>query len=156
MAKRLASVEPSEASAALAACVCQSFRTVSRAVTQMYDQTLAPSGLRSTQLVVLLAVAANEPVSPSHLARQLVMDRTTLARNTKPLIQAGYITQQRSHTDKRRRLLSLSDKGHHAITTAAPLWQQAQNQFINTLGCERWKVLQQQLAEAMKAARSAS
>ena len=42
-------------------CACFNFRKASRAVTQFFDETLAPSGLRSTQLVILPNVAAAQP-----------------------------------------------------------------------------------------------
>ncbi len=36
-------------------CACFQFRKASRSVTQLYDQILAPVGLRSTQVVILVA-----------------------------------------------------------------------------------------------------
>ncbi len=144
-----------QALTALGACACQHFRTASRAVTQLYDQTLAPTGLRSTQLVVLLAVAAYEPVSPSTLASELAMDRTTLARNTQPLERAGLLTHTGCSEDRRRRLLTLTDTGREAIADAVPLWQQAQQRFIQSIGDRQWSQLKHQLAEAHAAVRKA-
>jgi len=148
-----ASLDRQQATAALSSCVCLRFRTVSRAVTQLYDQKLAPAGLRSTQLVVLLAIAAHEPVSPSALADELVMDRTTLARNTRPLEKAGLVEQSTASHDRRRRLLALTDDGHAAIARAAPLWQQAQAEFIESVGEDNWAALSGQLSQAMQAMR---
>src|SRR5262245_62862895 len=41
----------------LSPCVCNTLRMVTRAVTQLYDEMLRPSGLRVTQFSVLAALA---------------------------------------------------------------------------------------------------
>ncbi len=41
----------------LSPCVCSTLRMVSRAVTQMYDDILRPSGLRVTQFSILATMA---------------------------------------------------------------------------------------------------
>src|SRR3989449_8361718 len=41
----------------LSPCVCSTLRMVSRAVTQLYDDILRPSGLRVTQFSILGAIA---------------------------------------------------------------------------------------------------
>jgi hypothetical protein len=63
---------------AAASCACFNFRKASRAVTQRFDELLQPTGLRSTQLVVLIAVAVSDSPGVATLARALVMDRSTL------------------------------------------------------------------------------
>src|SRR5919106_5809931 len=66
-----------------AGCACRNLRRTARAVTQLYDQTLRPSGLRITQFTLLVAVAISEPVPITRLADALDLDRTTLARDLK-------------------------------------------------------------------------
>src|SRR5919108_1255751 len=68
------------------ACACLGFRKASRSVTQLYDHFLAPIGLRSTQLVVLLGAYVLGSSNLRELADELAMDRSTLTRNLKPLI----------------------------------------------------------------------
>jgi DNA-binding MarR family transcriptional regulator len=68
-------------------------RSLSRKISQLYDDTLAPSGLRGTQFS-LLVQARNAPEGPptvSALAEQLHTDRTTMTRNLRTLQQAGFI-----------------------------------------------------------------
>src|SRR5215470_6852850 len=67
-------------------CACFNFRKASRTVTQLFDQILAPIGLRSTQLVILVAAQALGPCGLARLARELVMDRSTITRNIHPLV----------------------------------------------------------------------
>jgi hypothetical protein len=72
-------------------CTCLGLRKAARAVTQMYDQTLKPAGLRSTQFSLLVAAERAGPRGIGELAELLVMDRTTLTRNLKPLLVRGLL-----------------------------------------------------------------
>ena len=71
-----------------AGCACRNLRRTARAVTQLYDDTLRPSGLRITQFTLLVAVAISEPVPITRLADALDLDRTTLARDLKQIGRA--------------------------------------------------------------------
>src|SRR5947209_7151029 len=68
-----------------ATCACSNVRKAARAVTQLFDEVLQPSGLRSTQFTLLVAVALMDEAPVTELAGALVMDRTTFTRNLKPL-----------------------------------------------------------------------
>jgi DNA-binding MarR family transcriptional regulator len=134
-------------------CACFRFRKASRAVTQLFDEALQPTGLRSTQLVILLSIgAAEEPPTIAQLAREMVMDPSTLNRNLQPLSRRRLISRTTSR-DGRRKLLSLTDKGIAAIEEAAPLWQKAQTQFVEHVGGDRWDELRQRMDAVIDAAR---
>ena len=75
----------------LAACTCLNLRKASRVITQMYDEALKPSGLRSTQLPVLVTLVSNGPKTVNQLADTLVMDRTSLSRLLHILVTRGLI-----------------------------------------------------------------
>jgi DNA-binding MarR family transcriptional regulator len=60
-----------------------------RHVTQFYDQFLADAGLRATQFSILTKLRRLGPLSINALAKELVMDRTTLGRNILPLQREG-------------------------------------------------------------------
>ena len=69
----------------LATCACLQLRKTNRVVTQLYDEALRPIGLRSTQLPILVTLAAHGVLSLTGLADRLVLHRTTLIRNIRPL-----------------------------------------------------------------------
>ena len=73
-------------------CNCLALRQAARHVTQFYDQFLAPAGLRTTQFSILARLRHLGPMTISTLAADLVMDRTTLAPNLKPLESLGLLT----------------------------------------------------------------
>src|SRR5262249_30672121 len=62
-------------------CVCRALRMVSRAVTQLYDDILRPSGLRVTQFSILATIARRGEANLRHLERALAIDQTTLTRS---------------------------------------------------------------------------
>jgi DNA-binding MarR family transcriptional regulator len=138
---------------ALRQCACFNFRKASRAITQLYDEALQPTGLRSTQLVILLSIAAaDEPPTIAQLARELVMDPSTLNRNLQPLSRRRLISRWTSR-DGRRKQLGLTDKGRTAIAEATPLWQKAQSEFIGQIGPDRWDELRGRMQSVVDAAR---
>ena len=133
-------------------CVCGSLRKASRAVTQLYDEALRPTGLRITQFGILGTTVAMEPVTVTRLAGVTVTDRTTLTRNLKLLEKQGLI-RVNSGNDRREREVTLTAQGREAVIKAYPLWQKAQHQVVNSLGEERWKVLQQELSAVVSLTR---
>jgi DNA-binding MarR family transcriptional regulator len=127
-------------------CTCFNLRKASRVVTQFFDQMLEPSGLLVTQFTILVAIALSGSGSINELAQGLAMDRTTLTRNLKPLERQGLV-QIESGQDRRTRIVRLTDAGQTALTTALPLWQQAQACIVEQLGQTRWSVLLSHLNE---------
>lgn len=129
-------------------CLCLSLRKASRSITKLYDEILKPSTLRATQLTVLAAIAATEPATTSSLAEALVMDRTTLTRNLKPLKLQG-LTRIITGDDRRTRLIALTPAGQRALDRALPLWEKAQKNMVEHLGQNRWNILLARLSDVI-------
>src|ERR1700689_2305823 len=90
-----------------AACNCLALRQATRHVTQFYDQILTPAGIRATQYSILARLNRKGPLTINALAAELVMDRTTLGRNIRPLQRDGLVAIGPGKSDRRRRELSL-------------------------------------------------
>ena len=118
------------------ACACFNLRKAARAVTQLYDDALRPSGLRATQWSLLMVIRARGVVAVSELAEHAVMDRTTLTRNLKPLERDGLI-RIRPGEDRRVREVTLTRRGQAALGRAYPLWREAQAGLAKRLGSSR-------------------
>jgi DNA-binding MarR family transcriptional regulator len=112
----------------VATCVCFNVRKAARAVTQLYDAVLRPSGLRVTQFSILAVLARSGPLTQSRLARATVTDRTTLTRNLRPLVARGLIRVARGE-DGREREIGLTEPGRRALAKAYPLWKEAQGRM---------------------------
>ena len=81
--------DPAAIEAIATLCACRNVRRAARAVTGLYDRILAPTGLRATQVTLLVALEKAGPIPFTRLAGVLGMDRTTLTRNLEPLRRAG-------------------------------------------------------------------
>ena len=129
----------------LATCACLQLRKTNRVVTQLYDEALRPIGLRSTQLPILVTLAAHGALSLTDLADRLVLDRTTLIRNLRPLQRRGLIEVGREE-GKRTHGAALTPAGHEAAAAAVPLWAKAQTRVMNELGTSESRDLHRSLS----------
>jgi DNA-binding MarR family transcriptional regulator len=118
-------------------CNCFAVRSAARHVTQLYDQFLAPSGLRANQFSILAKLDRLGPMTINVLAEAMVTDRTTLARNLKPLQRDGLINIEASPTDRRAKELHLTKTGMKRLDEARKAWSQAQSRFEQTFGARR-------------------
>jgi DNA-binding MarR family transcriptional regulator len=134
-------------------CACFNFRKASRSVTQLFDQILAPTGLRSTQLVILITAQLLGPSSIARLARELVMDRSTLTRNLKPLMNMGLMRFSHNEGGKQKSV-ELTVDGQVALLKSDPFWEQAQSRLVNRLGSENWNRIMGDLSSIVDATRA--
>lgn len=107
------------------ACACFAVRRAARVITQHYDRSLRPSGLRATQFTLLTMLALGGPLPLSRVADRLGMQRTTLTRNLHPLLTKGLVAV-RHGDDRRVRTILITAKGRRAAVAALPQWRRAQ------------------------------
>lgn len=116
-------------------CVCNKARRAARAVTRLYDEALAPTGLRITQYSLLRMMLRLGPQSITAVAEGTGLDRTTLARNLRPL-QAEGLVAFGPGADQRERRITVTAKGRRRVERATPYWEQAQARISAVLGEE--------------------
>ena len=127
-------------------CLCLNVRRASRAVTGFYEKILEPSGITITQYSLLRHLEQVEPVTISELAVFMRIDRTTLNRNMKPLLEAGFI-QVAIGADSRSRQVKLTETGKTALGTATALWEEAQQALRDYLGSDKVEQFKDLLAK---------
>jgi Transcriptional regulators len=127
-------------------CNCVNIRRSSQALTEVYDEFLAPSNLKIGQFSLLKHINQLEPVSVSDLALIIRLDRTTLVRNLKPLEQSGFV-EDISAQGTRNRQLKLTAQGVGKYNQAEELWEQAQNFLEEYLGSENIDVFNRLLSK---------
>lgn len=125
-------------------CACFNLRRAARAITQLYDHALAPSGLRATQFTLLVALAKAGAVPFTRLADALGMDRTTLTRNLAPLERAEFLSM-RPGPDRRVKLITISDQGRKALAAATPFWERVQRRITGDVGPARWDTIRRDI-----------
>jgi DNA-binding MarR family transcriptional regulator len=146
MEKHLNPINSTELGQVVSSCACFNLRKASRVVTQHFDQILKPSGLLITQFTILVAISMAKSGTVNELAERLVMDRTTLTRNLKPMEREKWLKSEPGQ-DQRTRVISLTPNGEAALAKALPLWKQAQSGVEEALGQQRWNALLSHLAE---------
>lgn len=133
-------------------CTCLDLRRATRVVTQQFDHSLQPTGLKATQFSVLSTLyQASGPLSVNELAESLTADRTTVTRNLKPLETAGYL-QSKTDGDRRRRMIELTVEGRDKLSEAIPLWEAAQRDLVKSMGKKEWRAMRELLRGVVSAA----
>ncbi len=127
-------------------CTCFNARRASRAVTQFYDDIMEPSDVKAPQFTMLGAVNLMGPASVTKLAEHLALDRTTLTRNLKVLVDQGLV-EIGPGDDRRERVASLTEAGRDALRRAPPPWLQAQGAIAEKFGVDRWRRMLEDMTE---------
>jgi len=128
------------------ACTCGRLRRATRALTQLYDDVMAPSGLRVTQFSLLRTLSAQGSARMSDLARTLLLDRTALSRTLDPLAERGLVVITPGR-DARTREVALTPAGAKAVREATAYWRRAQAQVVARVGPARIDALIATLAD---------
>ncbi len=128
-------------------CTCFKLRKLTRAMSRLYDQHLAAVGLKTTQYS-LLVNAARAALPVAELAELLGLERTTLTRNVKPLVDAGWL-ELRSGADSRQRIVTITDAGREKVKLAYVAWGRAQTEFETLMGRDTVRALHEQLETTM-------
>jgi DNA-binding MarR family transcriptional regulator len=115
-------------------CNCTGLRKATRRISQLYDQALAPSGMKITQRAILAQINRSESTSVGLLADALVMDSGALAHTLKPLERGGLIAVAVDPADRRHRLISLTAQGRAKLADTNALWAQAEKNFESAFG----------------------
>jgi len=115
-------------------CNVTALRKASRRLSQIYDAALAAHGLRSTQRAILAHIARANSPTMSELAAALVLDRTALNHNLKPLERDGYLKVLVDENDARGRRIELTARGQQILDASQNDWQAAQLRFEQLFG----------------------
>jgi len=133
-------------------CACAQVRKASRALTQIYNRHLEPTGLLVTQYSLLANIARAGQASISELVAKLLLEQSTLTRNLAVLEKQGYLRSQPG-ADRRVKHFSLTEAGREALRQARPRWEDAQRQVgaeLDTPEVERLFADLQRLIELAK------
>ena len=129
-------------------CTNLKLRQLMRRVAQRYDAEVGKVGLKGTQYSLLSCVTKLGPIRPVDLAATMSIDASTLSRNLKPLIDAGWVTLE-AGADARSRLVCATDAGRDKRAEAQRRWRVAQEGVNAVLGPARVVALHALIDEAM-------
>ena len=129
-------------------CTNLKLRQLMRRVAQRYDAEVGQVGLKGTQYSVLSHITKLGPIRPVDLAGLMRVDASTLSRNLKPLVAAGWITLE-AGADARSRLIHATDAGREKRHEAQRRWRVAQEGINSAIGADRVMALHALIDEAM-------
>ena len=134
-------------------CACTSLRRAARAVSRLYDQALAVTGVSAGQLSLLMVLAQqDQPVTQGWLGEILALDSTTLTRTLAPLAGRKWIRSEPGD-DRRERRWMVTPAGRRQFDVARPKWERVQNQLRERVGGSRWDAMLTELTDIATAAR---
>jgi DNA-binding MarR family transcriptional regulator len=117
-------------------CTNFKLRQLVRRVSQRYDAEVGKAGLKTTQYSLLSHVLRLGPIRPGDLATAMTMDASTLTRNLKPMVTAGWL-ELSAGDDGRSRLVHITPDGRAKRAEAQRHWKAAQEGLNQLLGVER-------------------
>ena len=121
-------------------CLCLALRRASRAVSRLYDEEMRRVGLRTTQYSILRLLRDAGEVRQRDLGEVTVHEQTTLTRNLRPLVDAGWVAV-RTGEDRREKWLRITPTGLAKLEEARPKWLRAQERMKSLLPESVWQNL---------------
>jgi len=114
-------------------CYCATLRQAARAVTTLYEEALAESGLRSTQFTALELLKSAPRLTTTDVAHAMGMDQTTATRTLGLIKKAGLVSDVPGN-DRRERHWTLTAAGEATLRRVRPKWEAAQAALEQRLG----------------------
>ncbi|MGD9690670.1 MAG: MarR family winged helix-turn-helix transcriptional regulator [Phycisphaerales bacterium] len=115
------------------ACLAVRARMVARALSAVYDRAMGELGLTISQVNIMVSVGMMGPCSPGRVGRSLHMERSTMSRNLRRLLEQRLIAGEPAGSE-RLRSITITPAGVRAIEKALPLWRRAQDDARALLG----------------------
>ena len=129
-------------------------RRVIRATDLHSRNLIKTTGLTAPQLLLLQAIRSKGEVSISKLAHEISLSQATVTNIIDRLENRGYIFREKSHLDKRKVHLYLTDKGEMVVKDApVPLQESFVKQFRELQDWEQAMIISalQRVAQMMDA-----
>jgi DNA-binding MarR family transcriptional regulator len=130
-------------------CTNMRLRQLMRRVAQHYDLEMAKAGLKTTQYSLLSHVIKLGPLRPGALAQSMKVSASTLTRNLKPLVDAGWL-ELAAGSDARSRSVAITAAGRAKREEARHCWKVAQQSLNQLLGAERVLALHRLINESLE------
>jgi DNA-binding MarR family transcriptional regulator len=126
-------------------CLCLHVQRAARALARRFDDVLRPFELTNGQFSLLMALNRPHPPAMGPVASLLAMDRTTLTAALKPLERRGLVEVLQDPSDRRSRILALTERGQKLLARAVPVWERTHREIESLLPDEGPDVLRRSL-----------
>lgn len=124
---------------------------VSGAIARAYR---ARFGLKIAEWRIIAVLAHAEPLTQFGIAQATEMDKITVSRAVRTLMERGLVTRAVGEADARERQVRLSAEGRQLHRDIAPLALDAERELLGALSIEEREVLMAALAKLKEASRN--
>ena len=126
-------------------CLCLHAQRAARVLARHFDEALRPFELTNGQFSLLMSLNRPQPPQMGPVASLLAMDRTTLTAAIKPLERRGLVKVQKDPSDRRSRILVLTEEGRELLARALPTWKNTHKEVENAAPAINWTTLRENL-----------
>ncbi len=91
--------------------LCFPLYACAKEVVRSYTPLLEPLGLTYTQYVAMMVLWEHRSIGVGEMGELLFLDSGTLTPMLKKMEQRGWLTRERSHTDERRVVVTITPEG---------------------------------------------
>ncbi|MDR7377959.1 DNA-binding MarR family transcriptional regulator [Rhodoferax ferrireducens] len=122
-------------------CTVTSLRLAARRLEQLYDEELAPLGLKATQLALIAGIyslTGSDQQGPTlqDLAARLAIQLSALTHALKPLVRDGIVELRQDAQDRRTKHSVLTSLGKTRLSEGMVRWAAANDQVEVVLGSD--------------------
>ena len=117
------------------ACVGGQVRKMSRIVSKKYNDAFSEFDVNISQGNILFATSAKHGILQSEIAHALVLERSTLHRDIKRLIDRDLLRLEKNPGIKSPSVY-LTDQGQAFVKAMVPIWKRVQKELHEVLGSD--------------------
>ena len=118
-----------------AACVGGQVRKLNRIISKKYNDAFSQFGINISQGNILFVVSSRQGILQIEIANRLVLERSTLHRDIKRLIDRKLLRIEKILGTKSPSVY-LTDEGKAFVKSMVPVWKQVQKELDEILGKE--------------------
>lgn len=122
-------------------CFGLNIHRAGRVVAKKFDDAFRDAGINHWQFGLLMTVNVEGGLSVNELARSLVVDRTTITANVKPLERMGLISVRVDEADARARRIEITQRGIDILRETYPIWQAVNAQISACVASQKDQLL---------------
>jgi len=126
-------------------CTNTAIRRATRRIGSLYDNGMAATGLKATQLGLLLQIQRLDNGEPSiqALAQELSIQISAVTHALRPLLREGLISINAAPADRRTKRVRLSGLGRSRLVQGIKLWKAVNRRLEAVLGSEKAGMLRE-------------
>ena len=111
--------------------LCFPVYAASRLIIREYQPHLDKLGITYSQYLVLMVLWEKDSIAVSEITQRLILNTNTVTPILKRMEAQGLITRQRSASDERKVIITLTPKGRQLQAEAAPIPEQLVSSLVS-------------------------